>query len=216
MAAIAANTKNYFVGPQDGWVEIVTGASTPVNFLRVSAYPHTHPFQIATGSSAPTSAPTKSTGTFTFATTGPIATQTITIGTEIYTFAASRTVPFTVAVGADFHAAATNFTAAVNSDSTLVKAVDASDVVTLTSIPEGTQANYALATTASNTTRSGALMTGGTDINMGITVCHHPFKVYDATNGISSLFWVKVNNPANQTSAGRLRIDVYSEGGVLQ
>lgn len=110
MAAIAANTKSYIIAPGDGWVEIVTGASTPINFLRISAYPHTHPIQVATGASAPAAG-----------------------------------VP-------------------------------------------------------------------------GITVCHHPFKVYDATNGISSLFWVKVNNPGNQVSGskGGVRVDVYSEGGVLQ
>lgn len=106
MAAIAAATKSYFIGPADGWVEIVTGAATPINFLRISAYPHTHPIQVAISASAP-----------------------------------ALTVP-------------------------------------------------------------------------GVTVCHHPFKVYDATNGISSLFWVKVNNPGNQS--GKVRVDVYSEGGVLQ
>lgn len=105
MAAIAAATKSYFVGPQDGWVELVAG-STPINFLRISAYPHTHPIQIASASSKPA----------------------LTIS--------------------------------------------------------------------------------------GVTVCHHPFKIHDAFNGISSNFYVKVNNPGNQT--GKVRIDVYSEGGVLQ
>lgn len=103
MAAVAAAHKSYFVGPQDGWVKIVAGTT---NFLRISAYPHTHPFQVGLGSSAPT--------------------------------------------------------------------------------------------------------------DTGITVCHHPFKVYDATNGISGNFWVKVNNPSNQTSVGRMRLDVYCEGGTLQ
>ena len=46
MAAIAAATKSYIIAPGDGWVEIVTGASTPINFLRISAYPHTHPFRL--------------------------------------------------------------------------------------------------------------------------------------------------------------------------
>lgn len=105
MAAIAANTKSYTILPSAGWTQIVTGASTPINFLRMSGYPHTHPFQVATGSSKP-----------------------------------ALTIP-------------------------------------------------------------------------GITVCHTPFKVFDATNGISSIFWVKVNNPGNQD--GGVRIDVYSEGGVL-
>ncbi len=110
MAAIAAATKSYIVSPSDGWVEIVTGAVTPINFLRMSAYPHTHPFEVYVGASAP-------------------------------------------------------------------------------------------AATAA-----------------GIQVCHHAFKVYDQTNGISSLVYVRVRNPGNQTSGakGGVRIDVYSEGGVLQ
>lgn len=105
MAAIAAATKSYNVKPADGWTQIVTGASTPINQLRISAYPHTHPIQVAAASSKP-------------------------------------------------------------------------------------------ALTVS-----------------GITVCHHPFKVQDATNGINAIFYVRVVNPGNQ--GGNVRIDVYSEGGVL-
>lgn len=108
MAAIAAATKSYFIGPQDGWVEIVTGAVTPINYLRISGYPHTHPFQLAVSATAP-----------------------------------ALTVP-------------------------------------------------------------------------GITICHTHFDMHDDTNGVSSVFWIKVNNPSNQTTVGRMRIDVYSEGGVLQ
>jgi hypothetical protein len=106
MAGVAAATKSYFVGPQDGWVEIVTGAVTAINYLRVSAYPHTHPFQIAASA------------------TKPAATVT------------------------------------------------------------------------------------------GVTVCHKEFTMHDDNLGVAALFWVKVNNPGNQS--GRIRIDVYSEGGVLQ
>lgn len=105
MVAIAAATKSYFVGPQDGWVEIVSGTT---NFIRISGYPHTHPFQVAVASSLP-----------------------------------ALTIP-------------------------------------------------------------------------GITVCHHPFKVFDPSAlGISGNFYIKVNNPANQNNAGRVRIDVYCEGGTL-
>lgn len=106
MAAIVAASKSYFIGPQDGWTLIVSGTT---NFIRISGYPHTHPFQVAVASSTP-----------------------------------ALTVP-------------------------------------------------------------------------GITVCHHPFKVYDftASQGISGNFYIKVNNPANQTSTGKLRIDVYCEGGTL-
>lgn len=102
MVAIVATTKSYFIGPADGWTQIASGTT---NFIRISSYPHTHPFQVAVASSAP-----------------------------------AATVP-------------------------------------------------------------------------GITVCHHPFKVYDATNGISGVFYIKTNNPGNQN--GKVRIDVYCEGGTL-
>lgn len=102
MTAVVAASKSYFVGPGDGWTQIVTGTT---NYLRVSAYPHTHPFQIAAASSKP-----------------------------------AVTVP-------------------------------------------------------------------------GITVCHKEFAVHDDTNGINATFFVKVNNPGNQS--GKVRIDVYSEGGTL-
>lgn len=105
MTAIAPATKSYFIGPSDGWTKIITGTTTNIAFIRISAYPHTHPIQVAVGSSAP--------------------------------------------------------------DATI----------------------------------------------SGITVCHHPFKVYDVTNLLNTNFYVKVNNPGNQ--GGKVRVDVYAEGGVL-
>lgn len=53
MAASAANTKSYYVGPGDGWVEIVDASTTNLIFLRISAEIHTHPFFVYAGSSAP-------------------------------------------------------------------------------------------------------------------------------------------------------------------
>lgn len=110
MAAVAANTKNYYIGPQDGWVEIVTGAVTPINYLRISAIPHTKPFFVFAGASPPSAA------------------------------------------------------------------------------------------------------------TIGIQVCHHEFCMHDDTNGVSSLFYVRLTNPTqdSRNHDGRTRIDVYSEGGVLQ
>lgn len=105
MTAIVAASKSYFIAPEDGWVQIVSGASTAINFLRISAYPHTKPFEVAVASSKPA-----------------------------------------------------------------------------TSVP-------------------------------GIVVCHNAFKVFDATNGINAVVYVKVASPGNMS--GKTRIDVYSEGGVL-
>lgn len=54
MAATVSNTKNYSIGPQDGWVLIVDATTTNLVYLRISAVPHTHPFQVFSGTSAPT------------------------------------------------------------------------------------------------------------------------------------------------------------------
>lgn len=49
-------TKNYSVGPQDGWVKVVTASKFAV--LRISAFPHTHPFYVF---GDPTAVPTAAT-----------------------------------------------------------------------------------------------------------------------------------------------------------
>jgi len=48
-----AASKTYYVGPQDGWVEIVDGTTTAIAMLRISAVPYTQPFRVYVGSSAP-------------------------------------------------------------------------------------------------------------------------------------------------------------------
>lgn len=53
MVAVVANTKTYLVKPADGWTLISTGATTLVNFFRASADPHTHPFFVYVGPTAP-------------------------------------------------------------------------------------------------------------------------------------------------------------------
>lgn len=198
-------TANTFVGPQDGWVSVAVTAAT---FIRVSGYPHTHPYQLFFGASAPSLAAVQGSGTATFSTGNPAAGGTITIGTEVYTFRAAATLPFEVTIGADFHATATAFTAIVNAQSQLVTAVDAADVVTLTSKLAGTLGNYALSKTATNVAVSGAVFTGGLEIPQGVTVCHKPFVLNNGTTA-QPLFARVVNPvPNSKRSDGRLRLDV--------
>lgn len=54
MAATESSTLAYNVGPQDGWTLIVDGTTDNVRYLRISAIPCTHPFQIFSGTSSPT------------------------------------------------------------------------------------------------------------------------------------------------------------------
>lgn len=53
MAATVAHTKDYFVGPQDGWVLLVDGTTTNYVFVRISAVPHSAQFRVFAGTSAP-------------------------------------------------------------------------------------------------------------------------------------------------------------------
>lgn len=156
-------TTNTTLHPQDGWVEV--NSATVANFMRCSYLPSHIPVWIAFGSSAPSLNGTAGSGTVTFSTGVPTTGQTVTIGTETYTFLAARTGPFTVAIGGTNLITATNFTAAVQSDSALVSAADASGVVTVTSKVKNIGGNYALTETASNV--AVVSMTGATTANSG-------------------------------------------------
>lgn len=166
-------TANFYIAPSDGWTLIATAPK----FARVSGFPHTEPYYIYAGSSPPSLTPVAATGTVTFSTGLPTAGQTITVGTEVYTFRATRTVAFEITIGATFTATAQNFLTAVNTDSTLVVASGAAAVITLTAKAAGAQGNIALATNATNVAVSGAALTGGLDVILGQLNCYHPFKV---------------------------------------
>lgn len=194
---------NTFIGPSDGWVQV---AATAATFLRVSAFPHTHPFYLYFGTSAPSLLRTPGTGTITFSTGVPTAGQTTTIGTEVYTWRAAASLPFEVTIGADETAAATNFTTIVNAQSQLVTASRATLVVTLTTKAVGSTNNIALSTTAAHTAASGAALTGASEQTLGALICHKPFQSNVLT---SKACWVRVKNPVpnSPNSDGKLRID---------
>jgi hypothetical protein len=162
---MAAVTNNYDLKPQDGWVQVAAGGVT--SFLRLNKFPHHVPVFLAFGSSAPSMNPVLATGTVTFSTGVPTAGQTVTIGSEVYTFVASGATGKQVNIGGTNLITATNFTAVVNAQSTLVSASDTAGVVTLTAIAAGPVGNYALATNGTNVAVSGAAMTGGALQNAG-------------------------------------------------
>lgn len=53
-----SNTKSYFVGPEDGWVAILDSTTTNMTYLRLSAVPHSAPFLLYSGPTAPTATST--------------------------------------------------------------------------------------------------------------------------------------------------------------
>ena len=159
---------NVTIHPQDGWVQLSAGVT---NFLRVSKFPDHVPVFLYAGSSAPTTNPAAATGSVVFTSGIPVATQTITIGTETWTFAATRTGAYTVAIGGTNLVTATNFAAAVNADSVIVSAADVSGTVTITSIATGPQGNLTISGTAAHTTLTS--MTGGALAQAGYRwACH--------------------------------------------
>lgn len=52
--------------------------------------------------------------------------------------------------------------------------------------------------------------------DIGMLICHHAFDVHnDGTVGNLDAFWVRTVNASNQTADGKVRIDVYTDGGTL-
>lgn len=47
-----ANTTNYYIKPQDGWVQV----ATDTNYIRISNFPSKHPYLVWYGSSLPATA----------------------------------------------------------------------------------------------------------------------------------------------------------------
>lgn len=162
-------TANIAIHPQDGWVELASGGATA--FLRVSHVPNHVPFFIYVGSSAPSTFPAIATGSVVFATGNPTNGQTVTIGTEVYTFVTSGSAPFDVVIGGTYLLTATAFAAAVNANSQLVTAVDTSGTVALTAIASGPSGNYTVTSAATDVTATsltgGALANGGFRIDCG-------------------------------------------------
>lgn len=198
-------TSNFYIAENDGWVEV---ASAPTE-VRVSGFPHSHPYYLYAGASAPSMNPVLSTGTITVTNAGggPVAGQTITIGTEVYTFAASRVSAFQVAIGADESATAANIVTAITADSSLVSASAAAGVVTL--IAKTVPGGYALSDTATDVAVSGANMSTGTEPVEGVLMCHHAFKT---TNKMTDKLYARIVNPVPTAKRpnGRLRLDVFT------
>jgi hypothetical protein len=51
----------------------------------------------------------------------------------------------------------------------------------------------------------------------GVLVCHHPFKITAGDRKNADAFFVRIKNPLPGSTAkdGRVRIDVYTDGGTL-
>lgn len=207
-------TKNFFIAPEDGWVQVTD--TTSRGYTRMSAFPHTHAFYVyGNGSTTPILVSTGSIVLVTFDTGISTADQTITIAdTEVYTFKVARANPFEVTIGLTNLADAANFAFAVNTDSTFVNAQDNGDgTVLLTTLVAGDDSNYDIATDADNVDVGDGVFTGGSSADMGVLVCHHPFEIINGLSGDTDQMWIRTPTASNQ--GGKLRIDVYINPGAF-
>lgn len=199
-------TSNIYVGPQDGWTEVLADGG---NNVRISIIPETHPFFVYGGDDVPVLNGGFGTGTVVFAVGVPVAAQTVVIGTETYTFRAARALPFEVTIGGTNLITAANFRAAVAADSALVTPSIATNTVTVRAKVQGTAGNYAMSTAATNVTVGGAAMTGGTNSDTGVQINCGCFQIDNST---TDSFYVRLssNVPNSTNYDGRARIDVYA------
>lgn len=194
-------TANYYIQPEDGWVEVVNGG---VNFLRLTRQPPSHPMYVAGGASPPTAGASAS-GTINITGAGPSAAETVTVGTDVYTFVVTPVDPFDVAIGVDATETGANLAAAITANSSVAFATSALGAVTVQALSSGTIGNsVALAENAANTTVSGATLTGGIDAILGVALDEGTKFFVNVTTAEN--FYVRTITPKPD---GPLRVDVY-------
>lgn len=211
-------TANFYVKPTDGWVAIT---STPVDFIRVRAYPDDYIYFITSSSSTPSDdfsvdPAIAASGSVTISGGLPAANGTVTINGTVFTFVAEgdEVADTDVVIGADEDETGENLAAAINAVlSSFVTAANAAGVVTVTANFPGVGGNSnTLAENATNTTVSGSKFTGGADpvypTTLGYRVDCEDFWV-DVPSG-SEYYYVRSINPANGQPGGLLRLDVFT------
>jgi phage tail sheath gpL-like len=132
----------------------------------------------------PVSNPVAAEGTVIFSDT-PVADETLTIGTDVYTFVAARGSAFEVTINANNSTQGDNLDTAIAADATDYTSSNTTGTVTITAAVAGSAGNsIALATDATGTAVSGAALAGGADTSPGVLgeICSDDSYLYCYTS----------------------------------
>jgi len=132
----------------------------------------------------PVSDPVAATGTVVFTGT-PVADETLTIGTDVYTFKTPRGGAFEVTINANNSTQGDNLDTAIAADATDYTSSNTTGTVTITAAVGGTAGNsIALAEAATGTAVSGAVLAGGADTSTGVLgeICSDDSYLYCYTS----------------------------------
>lgn len=207
---MAFETVDFFIRPEDGWVEV--GSNYASLLIRPSEF---HPWWLAvTSGAAPVTTNARATGNVTFGGL-PVAGETVTINGEIYTARAARALPFEFTIGGDAEATADNLLAAINIDGDLDTyfPTDAGvGVVTITATVPGTAGNaITLAEAATNTTVSGALLTGGTTPIIGMPFgrgADNARETYESPTANAGKAYIRTREPSASYTSEKTHFSV--------
>jgi hypothetical protein len=145
----------------------------------------------------------------------PTASQTVTIGSEVYTFVALRAAPFQVTIGIDETTTGDNFVTALTADSTLVNGVNTAGDVALTAKTAGYAGNsITLATNADNTSVSDPTMINGNDAGPAILANTDASAAVSGSNVnlTSRVIGRAGNNTTLSENATNLTVTAFSGG----
>lgn len=138
-------------------------------------------------------------GVVTFSGT-PVADETLTVGSDVYTFKASRSGPFEITINANNTTQGDNLVTALTADTTEVTASNSSGAVTITAATKGTVGNSIVlsesATGTAVTGVTGGKLDGGVDGTVGealeLRVDSSYLYVATATNTIADANWRRI------------------------
>lgn len=207
---MAFATVDFHIRPEDGWVEV--GSNYATLLIRPSEF---RPWWLAvTDGTAPVTTNARATGNVTFGGL-PLADETVTINGEVYTFKAAAAAPFEVTIGADAEETADNLLATIlaDGDTDTYFPTDAGvGVVTITATVPGTDGNsISLAEAATNTTVSGALLTGGTIPLIGMPFgrgADNARETYQSPAANAGKAFIRVKEPSASYSSEKTHFSV--------